>query len=59
MKGAETPEETEPKPPASAGGSPVEAWVGRGSPQGWALAAAVLEGLPWCKPSWRSPLTLP
>ena len=34
MKGAETPEETEPKPLASVGGSPVEVWVGRGLPQG-------------------------
>ena len=25
------PQETEPKLPASVGGSPVEAWVGRGS----------------------------
>ena len=33
-KGRATPQETEPKLPASAGGSAVEAWVGRGSPQG-------------------------
>ena len=33
-KGAVTPRETEPKLHASVGGSPVEAWVGRGSPQG-------------------------
>ena len=30
-----TPQETEPKLPASVGGCPVEAWIGRGSPQGW------------------------
>jgi hypothetical protein len=30
-----TPQETEPKLPASVGGSLVEAWVSRGSPQGW------------------------
>ena len=29
-----TPQETEPKLPASVGGPPVEEWVGRGSPQG-------------------------
>ena len=29
-----TPQETESKPPASAGGLPVEVWVSRGSPQG-------------------------
>jgi len=29
-----TPQETEPKPPANIGGPPVEAQVGRGSPQG-------------------------
>ena len=34
-KGAVTPQETEPKLHASVGGSPVEAWVGRGSPQAW------------------------
>ena len=28
------PQETEAKLPVSVGGSPVEAWVGRGSPQG-------------------------
>ena len=33
-KGAVTPEETEPKLPAGAGGPPVEAWVGRGSLRG-------------------------
>ena len=33
-KGAVTPQETEPKPPASTGGSPVEAWIDRGSAQG-------------------------
>ena len=31
-KGAVTPQETEPD---SVGGSPVEVWVSRGSPQGW------------------------
>ena len=34
-KGAVTPQETEPKLPASVGGCPVEAWVGRGSQWGW------------------------
>ena len=33
-KGAVTPQETEPKLPASVGGPPVKEWVGRGSPQG-------------------------
>ena len=33
-KGAVTPQETEPKLAASVGGSPVEAGVSRGSPQG-------------------------
>ena len=33
-KGAVTQQKAEPKLPASVGGSPVEAWVGRGSPQG-------------------------
>ena len=33
-KGAVTPQETEPKQSASVGGFPVEAWVGRGFPQG-------------------------
>ena len=28
------PQETEPKLPATDGGSPMEAWVSRGSPQG-------------------------
>ena len=32
-KGAATPQETEPKPPAGAGGSPVEEGVSGGSPQ--------------------------
>ena len=32
-KAAVTPWETEPKPPPSVGGSTVEAWVSRGSPQ--------------------------
>ena len=30
-----TPQVTEPKLPSSAGGSPMEVWVGRGAPQGW------------------------
>ena len=30
-----TPQETEPKLYARVGGPPVEAWVSRGSPQGW------------------------
>ena len=34
-RGAVTPEETEPKLPASVRGPPVEVWVGRGSPQRW------------------------
>ena len=34
-KGAVTPQEAEAKPPASVGGSLVEAWVSRRSPQGW------------------------
>ena len=29
-----TPQKTKPKLSASVGGSPVEVWVGRGSPQG-------------------------
>ena len=33
--GRVTPTETEPDLPASAGGSSVEAWVSKGSPQGW------------------------
>ena len=34
-KGTVAPQETEPKPPASVGGSPAEVWVSRGSSQGW------------------------
>ena len=34
-KGAVIPQETKAKLHASVGGSPVEVWVGRGSPQGW------------------------
>ena len=34
-KGAMTPQETEPKLPASVGGPPVEARIGRSTPQGW------------------------
>ena len=38
-----TPQETEPKPPASVGGSAAEVWVDRGSGTGrW--AAVILEG---------------
>jgi len=33
-KGAVIPQETEAKLPASVGGSPVEVWLGGGSPQG-------------------------
>ena len=68
-KGAETPQETEPKPPASTGGSPMEAWISRGSPQGqgtggspWRPGSAVaphrtraLEGLPWRSGSAGAP----
>ena len=32
-KGAVTPEKTDPKVPTSVGGSPVEAWIDKGSPQ--------------------------
>ena len=39
-----TPQETEPKLPASVGGSPVEAWVSRGSPQGQGS---------WKQQSWK------
>ena len=34
-KGAGTPQETEPDLPASAGGSPADAWVGSRSLWGW------------------------
>ena len=34
-RGAVTPQETEPKLPASVDGAPVQAWVSRGPPQGW------------------------
>ena len=44
------PQETEPKLPASVGGPAVEAWVG---------GRGALEGSPWCKPFWNSPLILP
>ena len=33
-RGAVTPQEAEPKLPASVGGPPLEVWVSRGSPQG-------------------------
>ena len=58
-KGAVTPQETEAKLPASVGGCPIETGS-TGAPTGMrTLAAAVLEGTPWGKPSWRSPLTPP
>ena len=38
----ETPRETEAKLPARVGGSPVEAWVSRGSPQGWGHGSSCL-----------------
>ena len=57
-KGAVTLQETEPKLPASVGGSPVKMWIGRAHHRDGALAAAVWEGPPWHKSSWRSPLTL-
>ena len=45
-KGTVTPQETDPKPPASVGGSAVEVWVDRGSgTRRW--AAVVLEGPLW------------
>ena len=50
---AVTPQEADPKLPASVGGSPVEAWLG----QGLTTGMGALEGPPWCKPS-SSPLTL-
>ena len=34
-RGAVTPQQTEPKIPASVGGPPLEALVGKDSPQGW------------------------
>ena len=42
-KGAVTPQETEPKPPASTGGSPVEAWIDRGSAQGQGTGGSPME----------------
>ena len=56
-KGVVTPQKTEPKPPASVGGSPVGC-QGLNTGTG-ALAAAVWEDLPWHKPSWRLPLAQP
>ena len=51
-KGAVTPQETEPKLPARVGGPPLEAWAQQGlSIRMGELAAAVLEGPPWNKPS--------
>ena len=55
-RGAVTPQETEPKIPASVGGPPLEALVGRDSPQGW---TGELEGPPCNKSSGSLPLTLP
>ena len=46
-KGAVTPRETEPDPPAGVGGSPVEARAGSGSPWG--------EGH-WQQQPWKGPL---
>ena len=57
-KGAVTTQKTEPKLRASVGGSPVGVGWQRLTTGRGALAAAVLEGPPWHKPSWRSPLTL-
>ena len=37
-----TPQETEPKLPANVGGSLVEVWVSRGSPQGWGTGDSCL-----------------
>ena len=54
-----TSQETEPDLPASVQGSPMEAWVGGLTAGMGALAAAVLEAVPWFKYSERSPLTLP
>ena len=51
-KGAVTTQETEPDPPARAGGSPTEAWGSRGSRWRGALAAAGLEG-PWWEVLWE------
>ena len=57
-EGAVTPQTTEPKLPASVGGSPVVARAGRGSPTGMGVrAASSQEGPPWHKLSWGSPLT--
>ena len=55
-------QETEPGLPASVGGSPVGhglAVAGCGDTASGPLASAVLEGAPWCEPSWGSPLALP
>ena len=57
-KGAVTTQKTEPKLRATVGGSPVGVGWQRLTTGRGALAAAVLEGPPWHKPSWRSPLTL-
>ena len=55
-RGAVTPQQTEPKIPASVGGPPLEALVGKDSPQGW---TGELEGPPCHRSSGSLPLTLP
>ena len=49
-----TPQETEPELPGSVGGSPVEHGLAGAHHRDRAL-----EGRPWSKLSWSSPLTLP
>ena len=46
-KGAATPQETEPDLSGSVGGSPVEAWVSSGAPQGQRH---------WQQQSWEVPI---
>ena len=58
-KGAMTPQETEPKLPASVGGSPVEVWVSNGQHKDGGTGSNRLGRYPWSKPSWNLPLTLP
>ena len=53
-RGAVTSQEPEPPLPASVGGPPVEHGLAGAHHRDGAL-----EGPPWCKPSWSSPLTLP
>ena len=58
-KGAVTPQETEPKLPASVGGSPVEVCVGSGLPGGWGTGNSLYwKGPLGIKSFWRLPLTL-